>query len=152
MSRSRVDRAERLVLTPDTGVGNAKVLTVPTGRCWSVQSILLTLTTTATVGNRLVRIDVKNAAGTLVVFTGHTTAVPASVTAKKFAFFLGGPSTPQILTALDTVDPAYMSLPYLTLPAGYTMTIYDFANIAVLDTWAVQCLAVESNAPSGLSQ
>lgn len=97
-----------------------KTFTVPAGKVWEVAGIWVTLATTATVGNRRLRIDI-SIGGTLT-FRVHASAVQTASITKTYVavpgFGVAGVNT--------TADEFFIPLPKpLRLPATATIRVYD---------------------------
>jgi hypothetical protein len=113
----------------DIAVGNDKPFTVPTaatappkGRIWELLYGRVELTTTATVGNRQLTLQVETAGGDVLYLDDATATTPASQT--DVAFLIGD----------DPVLPTNRSI---WLPAGAVVRLWDSADIDALDTLKV---------------
>lgn len=129
-----------------------KSFTVPAGKAWDVRYISATITNSATVGNRLLAIEITNGTDR-VVNTVTTATVAATLVGSAEMTFQGG------ITAVTTTAPG-VSLTGATsnvykaqnkcaiiLPAGYVIHVYDTAAIdAAADDLVVVIHYVEYDA------
>jgi hypothetical protein len=125
-----------LSLLPDEAVGNSKVFDVPSGTEYQVLWVFVELTTTATVGDRQVQIDIRDNAGDIIgqIRPGATQA--ASLTYE----YMFAPSLADLTAVRDTV---YLMTPFpptVFLPAFYSIRVFDNNNVDVLDTLNVQLM------------
>jgi len=120
----------------DTALNDSdKTFTVPAGKTWKLSSLSASLITTGTAGNRQMRIEIGDGAN-VIWFKNFGQVQTASLTRTYFA-------------APDLVDDAAFNaggqirlwLLGYTLPAGYTIRIYDSAAIAAtaddLSIWLI---------------
>jgi len=124
-----------------------KTFTVPTGKIWHILGIRVEYTATATVGNRNIRIVIRNTNNDVLEVFGKITGLAASQLAMLSFKFEGGyqNSGDNILHLMDLTSfaswnvSAFGDLPYLILPAAYNIRIYDVAAIdaAADDMWVV---------------
>ncbi len=102
-----------------------KTFTVPDGYLWKLNSMLVTLVTSADVGNRQIVIEAKNELGAIV---GRMSAgaVQAASTTRYYSIMQG------IYRETSFVNnDIQIPLPMDTyLPAGYSLRVYDSAAIA----------------------
>ena len=131
-----------LASAPDTLVDDAtandsdKTFTVPASTIWEPLFVAVTLVTTATVGNRKMRLEIGDGTD-LWWFKEWPPTQAASLTRNYFAA-LGLPDD----AAFDANGRARMELePRFTLPAAWTIRLFDVAAIApTLDDMTVKVL------------
>ena len=108
-----------------TAASSNKTFTVPNGEMWMLNWASVTLTSTATVGNRQMVMQVLNAAGTAIIDMRAGAVQAASLT---YAYdFLQGIYRETAFTANEIQVPVPTDL---YLPAGYSLKFYDSAAIA----------------------
>lgn len=102
-----------------------KTFTVPDGEMWHLNSIYVTLVTTATAGNRQIVLEAANPDGIVVgrISAGATQA--ASLTRRYLCMQGTYRETAFINTDIQTPIPQDSYL-----PAGFTLRVYDSAAIA----------------------
>lgn len=113
-----------------------KSFTVPASAVWEIAHIWIEYTSTATVGNRLVAIEIQDSAADIV---GRFTAGIVQ-TASLTRYYTFAPGVPDLTAFRNT---SYLSnpVPLLQLPASYIVRIYDIAAIAAAaDDMIVQML------------
>jgi len=98
------------------------VLTVPAGKTVSVKSIVVLLTTTATVGNRLVFVDYRDASNNVIARARSSSTQAASLA----YYYLVGPNQTQA-AVLGTV--VTMASADTLLSEGMTIRVVD--NVAI---------------------
>jgi len=109
-----------------------KSFTVPTGKRWDVKMVRGTLVTSATVGNRVLQIQITD--GTNNLITMCKTASIAASSAGIVGVWENAPSstsTTDIMTETGT-SPSVSKvapMPPLLLAAGSVIRVYDFAAI-----------------------
>ena len=139
-------------IVQDTAANDSsKLFAVPAGKIWRVKSVYGQLLSTATVGNRVLIIEVNDGAGG-VVWVLRSANVPAST--KATALLDAGSMTYGTTVAacplLDSLNPGiavYNHLPIDVLPAGYTIKVWDAAAIdAAADDLTVVLHYVEYDA------
>lgn len=125
----------RIVWTRDAAADDSdKSFTVPDGKIWWVQSVYISITTTATAGNRKLRCCVYDPTNAIVAnYIGSSDIAASKVSYLNLS--LGGPAsaaTNLVSLAGTAVDTAGMvgSLDNLFLTAGYIIRCWDFAAIA----------------------
>lgn len=116
-----------------------KLFTVPPGKCWVVTSVRMHILTSATVGNRVVNI-IYNYDSTNVGWQVYFPNIPASTNVHYAGVAgIGG------MTA--TFNLGLLALPWVVLPAGATVRVYDSAVIdAAADDLTVVLHYVEYDA------
>jgi hypothetical protein len=110
-----------------------KTFTVPASTEWEVLSIWIELTTTATVGNRQVVVEMQDSTGD-VIGSFLAGIVQTASLAKNYMFAPG-------LELMAAFVGTYLSfpLPPMFLPAGFKVRVYDSAAIdAAADDMVVQ--------------
>ena len=128
-----------------------KSFTVPTGKIWDLKTIVVNITATATVGNRLLVVGVTD--GTNVVYVSPKSGnITASQTASAlFTIDLAQSGTTAnnvpLLSYANPNTSIYFPLPKMVLPAGYIVRVYDYAAIdAAADDMIVVLHYVEYDA------
>lgn len=126
-----------------------KTITVPAGKYYEVRYIEVALTTTATVGNRVLQVVIGD--GTDAIFGIRT----GSVAASNVGLLVLVPGIPYATTnkrtpsnAANSTVAVRDSLPQpLILPAGYTIRCYDVSAVdAAADDMEIVILGVEYDA------
>jgi hypothetical protein len=108
-----------------TANNSAKTITVPRYGLWAIKSIFVKLATTATVGNRQLRLSILTADNTVIFFT-EALAVQAASLTYRYHFVPGVPNEDHNAKLwLQNGLPAD-----LKLPAGYKIKIEDTAAVA----------------------
>ena len=110
-----------------------KSFTVPAGKVWKLISAEGELTTTATVGNRILNMSISN--GAALVYSGKSTAIIAE---SKVGGMLFGPSVapstgarPSFAAGTTNRDIEMdTQIPEFLLTAGYVIRVWDTAAIA----------------------
>lgn len=117
---------EAPTLKSDTALDNSdKTFTVPADKVWKINSLLATLATTATVGNRQLEVWVRDATDN-VLFKIKAGVVQAASLTYDYVFADGLPrETAVVANTLMTPLPKN-----LVLPAGYKLRVFDSAAIA----------------------
>jgi hypothetical protein len=116
--------ASAIGITADAAADDSdKSITVPAGKEWLVCSIWAELVTTATVGNRVMRLEIQDDAAA-VIFRRRTGSNQAASTTQEYVWIPAGASR-------EANGRHEMSLPNpCILPAGYVIRILDEAAIA----------------------
>jgi len=120
--------AKHVEIVSDVNLNDSdKTFTVPSGQTYHVQWFSARLTPSATVGNRLLRWELQNSAGTVLMTAGRTnplaTGTVWTVIGSPLAYALGA--------AIDP-DGAVFHLPIpvdFKIPAGYKLRVYDQAIV-----------------------
>lgn len=131
-----------VLLVNDEAAGNTKVFDVPAGTEYQVLWVYVELTTTATVGDRQIEIDIRDNAGDIIgqIRPGITQA--ASLTYN----YMFAPSLADLLSIRDTNYLMTPLPPTVFLPAAYSIRVFDNNNVDVLDTLNVQMMVARSDA------
>lgn len=111
-------------------------ITVPAGARWRISSFAATLTTSATVANRIVRLQMNDAAVNNIMQTAPTAVIPASTTAVVSGF--PGQSTPT--TDPLTINVAMPGNPIL--PSAFRI-VTSTIGIQAGDQWSAIWFEVE---------
>jgi len=118
----------------DTAVGNDKTFTVPANTEYEILSIGISLTTTATVGDRKIHASFSTSdAGSRLARGSAGKVIPANT---AYAYFTFAPGLPLESTSLYG-DHLTVPLAKIYLPAGYKIRVYDVSNITNTDTLRV---------------
>lgn len=125
-----------VALITDEAVGNDKVFNVPAGTEYQILWIYAELTTTATVGDRQIEIDIRDNNADVIgqVRPGVTQA--ASLTYN----YMFAPSLADLTAIRDTDFLMTPFPPTVFLPAFYQIRIFDNNNVDVADTINVQMM------------
>jgi len=114
-----------------------KTITVPASTVWEISSIMLSLITTATAGNRQVAVLFTDGSDNVVMEIRAGAVQAASLT----RYYAIAPGLPDLTSFRDT---NYLSTPLpagIILPAGYKIRMYDKAAIdAAADTLSVRMM------------
>ena len=132
------------VLTIDAGADDSdKLIAVPAAKQWIVQSIAVNLISTASVGNRQMRVDIRDGSANLLASVAAGAVQAASLT-RDFTF------APGLVNQTAFVDNILItSFPegIILLPT-YDVRVYDSAAIdAAADDMIVRLLVRERNDP-----
>lgn len=116
----------------DTGVGNDKTFLVPNNETWKINWVHVTYTSTATVGNRLLKIYLRDTASTAVIDI-HAGLLQA---ASLVVHYLCGQGVYRETTT--TNGEVHMPIPQdLYVPPGYTVQVVDENDVDSADTLSV---------------
>ena len=122
-----------------------KTLTVPAGQTWVLQFLAVKFISTATVGNRQLRVEIGDGTN-LLWFKNFGKVQAASLT----RYYHAASDLPDD-TDFDSDGRIRMQLEAHVLPAGYTVRIYDSAAIAATaDDMEVRLIVDERAAGSML--
>lgn len=114
---------------PAAGATDVLVFTVPAGQTALLNSLTFTLVTDATVGNRVVRVEIRDGSGNVITRIPCLTADPASTTS-NVSVFLGSAGTG---TASGSTTAA---LPNLVMQAGWTVHITETGTVGAADQFS----------------
>jgi hypothetical protein len=115
-----------------------KTLTVPAGKAWVLQFLSVNLVTTATVGNRQLRVEIGD--GTNLLWFKEFGAVQAASLTRDYYAASDLPDD----TSFDGDGRIRMQLEAHVLPPGYTVRIYDTQAIdAAADDMTVRLMVDE---------
>lgn len=119
----------------------AKIFTVPTNQMWKITSLQAVLTSSAVVGNRQIAVQIKDAGGNALLDLAAGAVQAASLT-HTYDFLPGAPrETAFVANSLQATLPVA-----LYLAPGYTLKVYDSANIdAAGDTLSAAMLFEQYN-------
>lgn len=121
------------------GIATAANLTVPDGKRWDVRALEVSLSSSATVGNRRLQISVYDAAQ--LIFRYYAGITQAASLSYGYVFASGVP-----LSAAVLVDIAFVPFPAnLVLGPGMIIKVADQAAVdAAADTYLQSALVVET--------
>lgn len=131
----RVDGYGRRLIVPnwvhtlqsDTNLNDSdKEFTVPALKEWSIESIYIEYTSTATAGTRLLTMEIQDGASDVVLQMPLYDMIASQEVHLTYANV--GDGTSQSMVTFDFL--VLEELPPLLLPAGYKIRIYDAAAIA----------------------
>ena len=117
-----------------------KTFTVPVGKVWEILSIWVELTSTASVGNRQISVQIQDSDSDVIgtVIAGINQA--ESLTRNYFF----GAGVVDLTTARDT-NFLTTPIPRILLPAGFIIRVYDnFAVDVAADDMVVQMMVAEN--------
>ncbi|MBF8255139.1 MAG: hypothetical protein HW375_46 [Anaerolineales bacterium] len=115
-----------------------KTFTVPAGKAWRLQMLMASLISTATVGNRQIKVVIGD--GTNILWSKNFGAVQAASLTRQY---FGAADLPND-AAFDADGNIRMALYQWVLPPGYTVRVYDSAAIAAAaDDMTVRLLVEE---------
>ncbi|MFQ5741985.1 MAG: hypothetical protein ACE5HV_00170 [Acidobacteriota bacterium] len=128
------------VLQVDEALNDSdKTFTVPANTTWEILSLWAELTTTATVGNRQVALEIQDAAGDIIAQVRHGVTQAASLTRN----YLFAPDVAD-LTAFRDADYLSSAMPRLILPESSIIRVFDKAAVdAAADDLVLQMMVVE---------
>lgn len=102
-----------------------KTITVPDNKTWDIHSIFCQLITTATVGNRVIRIEIQDPSGN-VLFMQNASADQTANATEVYNFIKGIDQPNESVATIHNIP-----LPTkLMLPAGYQINIRDDGAVA----------------------
>ena len=120
--------------------GSNRTFTVPAEKTWKFDFLWARLVSNATVGNRQMRIDIGD--GTNVLWFKNFGAVQAASLTRDYYAAADMPDD----AAFNAAGQIRMWLLARTLPAGYTIRVYDVSaidNVSPADTLTVRFLVDE---------
>lgn len=113
-------------LTSDTGANDSdKKVTVTASQQWRIKSIWVELTTTATVGDRQLVIEIQDDSDDVIAQIRAGAVQAASLT----RYYLFAPNVTELTSFRDT-DALTTILPDWVLPASYDIRVYDNNAVA----------------------
>ena len=123
--------SESVSLTPvlntvfhDDANDSDKSWSVQSNESWYLNFVYVTLVSTATVGNRLITLEVIDESSNVIISISAGTTQAASLT-RKYGFLQG-----QYREVSFVNDELQVPLPMsLYIPAGYTLRVYDSAAV-----------------------
>lgn len=125
------------LLAEEVADDSDKSFAVPASTQYQVLWIWVELTSTATVGNRQMTIEIQDSAAD-VIGRWKAGAVQAASLTRNYCF---APSNADLTAFRDTTFLMTPIAPTLLLPAGYIIRVYDSAAIAAAaDDMVVQCM------------
>jgi len=128
------DSQGRLIIVPAWTMGLSSstaaddsdiTFTVPASTEWIVHSIWIELTTTVTVGNRQITIELQDGSSDVIMQVRAGIVQAASLT----RYYLFSPGVVDLVAFRDT-DYLSTPIPELTLPAAYVLRVYDKTAVA----------------------
>lgn len=127
-------------LQVDEGLNDSdKSITVTASYEWKIQWIWVEFTSTATVGNRQMVIEIQDNAADVIFQMRAGLVQAASLT----RYYLFAPMGAEIVTFRDT-DFLYVPMPPIHLPASYVIRIYDNNAVdAAADDMIIQMMVQE---------
>ena len=132
-----VDTWSPLLIPDETVDDSDKSFTVPANYMYQVLWIWVELTTTATVGNRQMTIELQDNAAD-VIGRWKAGAVQAASLTRNYCF---GPSNADLTAFRDTTFLMTPIPPTILLPAAYIIRVYDSAAVAAAaDDMVVQLM------------
>lgn len=117
-----------------------KTITVPSGKQWKILSIYVTLATTATVGDRNIRIDFRDAGNDLILEI-QPVAVQAANLSFRYVYF---PAIARVGVNSNIIQ--YIPIPNLILPGGFDLRVFDSAVVdAAADDMTIRMIVEETD-------
>jgi len=114
-----------------------KTFTVPAGRMWQLEGIMVDFTTTATVGNRSMRFVIGD--GTNILWLNVSSSNQA---ASLNYIYIGSPALTN--AAVTATGIAQMNFPSMVIPEGYTIRVYDALAVdAAADDMIVSIIYID---------
>jgi hypothetical protein len=140
LGRLRINDEWTPTLQADENANDSdKTIVVTSSYEWKIQWIWIEFTSTSTVGDRQVVIEIQDAT-TDVIFQMRAGAVQA---ASLTRYYLFAPMGAEITTFRDT-DYLYAPMPPIHLPASYVIRIYDNNAVdAAADDMIIQMMVQE---------
>ena len=125
------------VVTIDAALNDSdKAVAVPASTRWALDAVMVELITTATAGNRQIRLQIRDGSAN-VLYEVTAPAVQAASLTVDYAFAPGLPRVAQIADDLQSAP-----LPSVVLEATYDVRVFDSAAIAVAaDDLTIRVLA-----------
>lgn len=126
---AEVDRVSVAVISDATLDSSDKTFTVPAGEDWRLRHMMIDLISTATAGNRRVRVEIQNAAAAIVA---QYTAGVVQVASKtgRYNFGVGNPRETGF-TTVGSIDELLVPWPdELVVPSGFKVRVYDVTAVA----------------------
>ena len=122
--------------------GSDKTYTVPVGIELHIQSIYVTLVTSATVGDRQVELEIKDTEDN-IIFKALAGVVQAASLTRTYLF------APNVADMAAFVDTTHISnlIPALQLAAGYVVRVYDNNVVSAVSddlTMVILCKSVDA--------
>lgn len=105
---------------------NKTILTVPAGKLVEILYMVVAYTSTATVGNRRMLVQI-NAPAAAVVFQNYSSSTQAATLTYRYLL------TPGVINTAVIVDQVTMNLPTMYLPEGYVVYVLDSATVDAFD-------------------
>lgn len=133
------DEFEIILTAEETADDSDKVIPVPDGKIWKLQSVWVELTASADAGNRQLELQIRDGADDVVArFVAG--AVQAESTTRHYLFAPGVAD----MTAFRDTDLISNPIPELFLPDGWDIRIFDNNAIAAAaDDMVVQLTVLE---------
>lgn len=139
-SPSAIGNPVELLNANTGGANNNRTFTVPANKIWQVQSLRVSYVTSATVGNRGLRVTYETAGGA-VLYSQRTGVIQTASLTREYAFSPGAPYD----TVFGGVNSDYLLVPLspLLLKAGQVIRLRDPANISTSDSFTINGLVIE---------
>jgi len=133
------NKGKQLVEIIDTALNDSdKTLTVPAGVSWEVKTLFCELITTATVGNRRIRLELTDDSGNVAGQWLASADQTASLT-ETYNFVPTGDSSTEPVTGVHIIG-----ISPIHAPSGYGLRIYDEPAIAAAaDDLTIRGVVVE---------
>ncbi len=119
-----------------------KIIAVPADEHWDVLGIFITLTSTATAGNRQLELQIRDTAGAIIFRTEFSEVQAASLT-KRYA------AAPNLAAEVPiTAEQILEQIPRFILPSAYDIRVFDSAAIdAAADDMLVRVIHISHSNP-----
>lgn len=130
------------VVTEDAALNDSdKDIAVPASKVWRLSAVFVSLTSTATVGNRHVVVEIRDASNNIVSEISAGANQAASLT-RRYSFGVGLPADTSF--GGPSTDAIRAPLPEMWLEAGWDVRVYDKAAVdAAADDMTVRVVAEE---------
>ena len=132
--RQLIDVKRVSELQSNVVAGNDKIFTVPNVVVWTVNSIYVSHTSTATVGNRQIEVSVRDGSD-VVIFEIPANILQAASLVRRYTF---GQGLPRESAFVDNL--LLTPMPPIMIPDGFDLRIRDLAGIEAADTLAVHVM------------
>jgi len=124
------------LIAEETANDNDKTLTVPASTEYQIMWIYVEYASDATVGDRQLEIDFRDAADDVIGQVRPNVTQAASLT----YYYMVGPSMANLTAAYDTDYLMTPMPPTIFLSAGYDIRIFDNNNVAATDDMVIQMM------------
>lgn len=112
----------------DVGVGNDKIITVPTNETWKLLGVYIRFSTSGDAGLRVLRLSVRNPSDGILVLVEWSENQSVSVSKS----YVAAPD----MRAIDDVTGVvlFTPLPHMRLGPGFDIRVFDTIDVSASDT------------------